>query len=154
MWISNYVHYKVWNETTSPFPNFNGATVEVWERISNIIFTERVIILLGVWLFILTEIKVNSYWLKGPCCKRIKHVVGRSGIMSYCTLPENIDNTYQMWFDRSGIKSFSTSSEYWWYISDMVFPVLNFHIILSSGAQWIDYHCGYCSLFDMLASSE
>ena len=28
-WISKYVHYNVWDEITYPFPNFNGATVEV-----------------------------------------------------------------------------------------------------------------------------
>ena len=28
-WISNYIHYKVWDEITNPFLNFNGATVEV-----------------------------------------------------------------------------------------------------------------------------
>ena len=27
--ISNYIHYKVWDEITYPFLNFNGATVEV-----------------------------------------------------------------------------------------------------------------------------
>ena len=37
-WISNYVHYKVWDETTYAFPNFNGCTVEVWECISNFIW--------------------------------------------------------------------------------------------------------------------
>ena len=34
-WISNYSHYKVWGEVTYPFPNLNGATIEVCERISN-----------------------------------------------------------------------------------------------------------------------
>ena len=29
VWISNYTHYNEWNEITYPFPNFNGATVEV-----------------------------------------------------------------------------------------------------------------------------
>ena len=29
-WISNYTHYRVWGEIAYPFPNFNGATVEVW----------------------------------------------------------------------------------------------------------------------------
>ena len=29
VWISNYIQYKVWDEITYPFPNFNGATVEV-----------------------------------------------------------------------------------------------------------------------------
>ena len=34
-WISNYIHYKVLDEITYPFPKFNGATVEIWEWISN-----------------------------------------------------------------------------------------------------------------------
>ena len=44
-WISNYIHYKVWDKITYPFPNFNGATVEVWEWINNFIlhFTMYVI---------------------------------------------------------------------------------------------------------------
>ena len=29
VWISNYIHYKMWDEITYPFLNFNGATVEV-----------------------------------------------------------------------------------------------------------------------------
>ena len=35
----------MWGEITSPFPNFNGAAVEVWEWINNFIthFTGRVI---------------------------------------------------------------------------------------------------------------
>ena len=36
-WISDYIYHKVWDETTYPFPNFNGGAVEVWERISNFI---------------------------------------------------------------------------------------------------------------------
>ena len=28
---------EVWVEITYPFPNFNGCTVEVWERIGNFI---------------------------------------------------------------------------------------------------------------------
>ena len=34
-WKSNKVPSKVWDESTYLFPNFNGATVEVWEWISN-----------------------------------------------------------------------------------------------------------------------
>ena len=34
-WISNLISYKMWGEITYPLPNFNGATVEVWEWISN-----------------------------------------------------------------------------------------------------------------------
>ena len=36
-WICNNIHYKVWDEITYLFPNFNGVTVEVWEWISNFI---------------------------------------------------------------------------------------------------------------------
>ena len=36
-WISDYTHFKVWNEITYPFPNFNSCTIEVWEWISNFI---------------------------------------------------------------------------------------------------------------------
>ena len=44
-WMSNHIHYKVWNEITYPFINFNGVTVEVYEWISNFIshFTGQVI---------------------------------------------------------------------------------------------------------------
>ena len=34
-WISDYIHYKVWDEITYPFPNFNSGTVEVWEWMNN-----------------------------------------------------------------------------------------------------------------------
>ena len=35
--ISDYIHYKVWNEISYSFPNFNSADVEVLEWISNFI---------------------------------------------------------------------------------------------------------------------
>ena len=42
---SNYIHYKVWDESTLHFPNFNDAAIEVWEWISNFAthFTDQVI---------------------------------------------------------------------------------------------------------------
>ena len=30
-WITNHIHYKLWNEVTSPFPNFNSEVIEVLE---------------------------------------------------------------------------------------------------------------------------
>ena len=36
-WKSNHIHYKVWDEITKILPNFSGATVDVWEWISNFI---------------------------------------------------------------------------------------------------------------------
>ena len=33
--ISNHIPSKVWNEITYPFPNFKGATAEVWIMVSN-----------------------------------------------------------------------------------------------------------------------
>ena len=34
-WIYNYIHYKIWDEIVYPFTNINGATVDVWEKISH-----------------------------------------------------------------------------------------------------------------------
>ena len=31
LWISNDIHCRVLNEITYPFPNLNGAAIEVWE---------------------------------------------------------------------------------------------------------------------------
>ena len=36
-WISNPMPSKMWDEITYPFPNFNGATVEVCGWLSNVI---------------------------------------------------------------------------------------------------------------------
>ena len=36
-WISNQKSSDAWSEITYLFPNFNGATVEVWEWKSNFI---------------------------------------------------------------------------------------------------------------------
>ena len=43
--ISKYTLYKVWDEITYLFPNFNGCTFDVWELASNFIprFTGHVI---------------------------------------------------------------------------------------------------------------
>ena len=46
--------YYVWDDITYPFPNFNGAPVEVWEWTSNFIS-----LLTGVRLFIHAGIEVN-----------------------------------------------------------------------------------------------
>ena len=35
--MKNHIHYEVWNEITHPLPNFNRATVEVWEWMSKFI---------------------------------------------------------------------------------------------------------------------
>ena len=36
-WISNHIYYQECHDITYQFLNFNGCTVEVWERISNFI---------------------------------------------------------------------------------------------------------------------
>ena len=36
-WISNHIHYQVWDEITYPFRNLNDCTIEVLEWISNFI---------------------------------------------------------------------------------------------------------------------
>ena len=34
-WMSNYIHYKPWDEITYLFPNANCTNIEVWEWKSN-----------------------------------------------------------------------------------------------------------------------
>ena len=53
-WIINYTHYEMLDETTYPFPNFNGATIEVWESRGNLSH-----ICLSMWFLIHTGIKVE-----------------------------------------------------------------------------------------------
>ena len=50
-WKSDDIHYKVLGEICYPFPNVNGATVEVKEWISNFIST-----LQDLWLYITGEL--------------------------------------------------------------------------------------------------
>ena len=54
-WISNYIHYKVCDEITYPFPISYGCNAEVWEWTINVSHT-----LLAVYLLIYAGIKVNS----------------------------------------------------------------------------------------------
>ena len=43
--VSNYIHDKVRDEATYPFPKFNGATINVYQGMNNFIphFTDHVI---------------------------------------------------------------------------------------------------------------
>ena len=50
-WISKCIHYKVWDEITYPFLNFNGVTIEVLEWTIN--FIPHFIM---VWSYIHAEI--------------------------------------------------------------------------------------------------
>ena len=55
-WISTYIHYKVWDEITSSFPNFNVQPLKFgngWVISSHT--------LLGVWTLVQAAIKVNPY---------------------------------------------------------------------------------------------
>ena len=53
--MNKKLHYKVWDEITYPFPNFNGATVYVWEWISNLNHS-----LLSMWLLRHAGVEVKS----------------------------------------------------------------------------------------------
>ena len=52
-WISNYMPSKVQDIITYPFPDFNGCTVEVWQRTStSIVMTNFGPGIYQCWLFI------------------------------------------------------------------------------------------------------
>ena len=65
-WINNYVHYKVWDGITCPFPNFHGCTMEVWGWISNFIphsITDVITHSCSIWLcFNTTWLCHNTMW--------------------------------------------------------------------------------------------
>ena len=52
---------KVWDEITHPLPNFNGATVEVWEWISNFITLYN-----GYDYLSMPGLKLNHVSKRGP----------------------------------------------------------------------------------------
>ena len=52
--MSNYIHYKEWDEITYHFPNFNNEVVVVWEYFLSR-FTGDVIIFHA-------GIEVNPFW--------------------------------------------------------------------------------------------
>ena len=58
--IINYIHYIVWDESTYPFSNLNGATAEVWQCIHNFTphFTGHGIT--HPWWLVLKLINVNK----------------------------------------------------------------------------------------------
>ena len=58
-WISNYIHHKVLNEITYPFPNFQPLKFGNGQIISSHT-------LLGMWLLSHTENEVNPCWKRGP----------------------------------------------------------------------------------------
>ena len=64
-WISNYSHYKVWDEITYPFPNLKGSTIEVWQWISNFI---PHFIMAYLACNYLSMLGLKSFWVskKGP----------------------------------------------------------------------------------------
>ena len=61
-WISNYIHYKVCDEIIYPFTNFNGATIEVWEWISNHTLYN------GCNYISMLQLKLNHFSKRSPYC--------------------------------------------------------------------------------------
>ena len=64
-WISNHMSSKLLDEITYPFPNFNGATVEVWERIINFLPHLIILDLMDYNGLIYARIKVKPYLVIG-----------------------------------------------------------------------------------------
>ena len=75
--MDNYVHYKVCNEFTYPFPNFNGAILDFWEWTSKfILHFSRHVIAYPCWDSIVategssqsgSETFVAKIWLSWVC---------------------------------------------------------------------------------------
>ena len=72
-WISNYIHYKVWDEITYPFLNFNGA--EIWMVFFFSIFNNS-------FEFIIVLIPIDRAWYVSTFISSI--VIG---VTEWATLP-------------------------------------------------------------------
>ena len=62
-WISHYIHYKVWDETTYPFPNFNSPQASMcWYHNSWYIFSH-------IWphcVILLASVQNVYVWVPEP----------------------------------------------------------------------------------------
>ena len=64
-WITNDIHYKMWDKIIWPFPNFNGCTVEVWEWTSNFIPHLTMYAITYPWWSVLSASENPlAYWLE------------------------------------------------------------------------------------------
>ena len=82
-WIGKNSHYKVWDELSYPFPNFDGATVEIWDWINN--FIPRYSILGS---------RLNHVNKRGPWCAYL--LSGAEYIYTQCRF-SHIDLTKHIW---------------------------------------------------------
>ena len=100
--MSNYTHYNVWYGITYPFPNFNGATVEVWEWISNFIshFTHRACDYLSMLGF-----KLYHVDKRGPLISTVAFCIkGSSGSLPVYIFPQDFNPSRPsnpIWHHRS-----------------------------------------------------
>ena len=73
-WISDYIHYKVWDEFTYPFTNFTGATIEIWEWIGNFLMH------LACDYLSMLRLKLINFSKKGPRTELPKWILGYKSI--------------------------------------------------------------------------
>ena len=78
VWISNYIHYKVWYEITYLFPNFNDGTVAVWEWICTWPY-------IYIYIYI---IYIYIHNIDGAQCKSV--CVWRDGAPGWCGAPRQV----------------------------------------------------------------
>ena len=77
-WISNPIHYKVWDEITHSLPNFNSATIELWELMSKFI------------LYFTGHVNTYPCWYSETCIKWQLNIVVSQDRWSFTTGRINI----------------------------------------------------------------
>ena len=113
-WVSNYIHYKVYNEITYPFPNFNSATIEAYEWISNFIphFTGHMITY-SCLSQVIRHLMIHSHI--NPCCSEF--VFSKHEIYFFFYDFLNWDNTATEFFlmdDKGLVIPHSQNHGFWW----------------------------------------
>ena len=140
-WISNYTHYKVWDEITCPFPNFNGGAVEAWEWISNFIphFSGHVITY-PCWLMQGTGLVIDD------CARALLSIFYWSGVFVVVSILINFSKLHEsmlMWasyithLQRTEQLGMSPSSHCWnYYCSTLSWFASHCNSIWSAENYW------------------
>ena len=87
-WLSNHMSNKEWDKIIYPFRNFNGRTVEVWEWISDFIYTH---LIMGVITYVkmskeLHTLKQQIFW---PIINTEPHVVVYLNLFEYILIGQS-----------------------------------------------------------------
>ena len=104
-WIGNCAHYKVWNEITNPFANFNVCTI--------------------------LKQSCSVEWINRQMKNFDTLRLGYIYASVYCTSIGSVTRSFDIFFDLDPNKRLSKHSGVWWF--EMPMNTCRFYLVLYSG---------------------